>query len=67
MRCDFVLKYAKISFIDKSQHSPGGCGESDWNILLQGEKILRRERKRRFLWIYKTERRPAVTDTMRVY
>lgn len=38
MRCDFVLKYAKISFIDKSQHSPGGSGESDWNILLQGEK-----------------------------
>jgi len=38
MRCDFVPKYAKISFIDKSQHSPGGCGESDWNILLQGEK-----------------------------
>ena len=35
MRCDFVLKYAKISFIDKSQHSPGGCGESDWNILLR--------------------------------
>ena len=38
MRCDFVPKYAKISFIDKSQHSPGGCGESDWNIPLQGKK-----------------------------
>ena len=38
MRCDFVLKYAKISFIDKSQHPLGGCGENDWNILLQGKK-----------------------------
>lgn len=39
MRCDFVPKYAKISFIDKSQHPPpGGCGESDWNIPLQGKK-----------------------------
>ena len=38
--CAVILyqKYAKISFIDKSQHPPGGCGESDWNILLQGEK-----------------------------
>ena len=27
MCCDFVPKYAKISFIDKSQYSPEGCGE----------------------------------------
>ena len=38
MRCDFVLKYAKISFIDKSQYSPEGCGEIDFYILLQGKK-----------------------------
>jgi hypothetical protein len=38
MCCDFVPKYAKISFIDKSQYSPEGCGEIDCNILLQGKK-----------------------------
>ena len=35
MRCDFVPKYAKISFIDKSQQTPED-GEK-WTIRLQGK------------------------------
>lgn len=58
-----MLKYPLL--ISHSTH-PEDAGKAT-GISRFRVKILRHERQRRVLWIYKTERRPAVTDTMRVY